>query len=1064
MKKMNRWIGLLLAICLTVSLLPGYAHAEQMQVYSETVYPEDYEGPVQVGFGYEMLESEKYLSGGYLNSIDEAAAALRDGLKKREPQVQVKFKAPSTMTYKEAGKAVWNEAMVHTGVPTEGDYLFKQWGPMTYSAGYYTDGDVTYFDITYHVTYYTTAQQEQAVDAAVEALLAELDLDGKSDYEKISAVYLWMCSNIVYDYENLPDPEYTLKYTAYAALIDRTSVCQGYALLFYRLMLELGIDCRLITGFGNGGGHAWNIVKLDGKYYNVDATWDASWYMSLGRYEYFLRCDANFGDHVRNEEFDTAAFRALYPMSNVDYDTGAVKHDYVATVTPPTCTEQGYTTYICSVCGDGYLYDFVDPTGHTPGEPVKEKETAEGYEQVVYCATCGQELSREQIHHNPEEEEPDFYICLHTCMVCGMCTSEELLACNSRYGERTSQCSCVVPLPVIESAGAENAQIVESNTWCGEVTARVETFDLESVDTELVFNSEYFQTIFSSIGSMDVEALYDITLYDEYGNACTINKKGGTEESVTLTIPVSDEIVEIATTGELELYHVDRNGDVKAVDFTVDAANDTLTFTGYSFSPYALVQEPSLYGRNLLKDMPNSQALVSAYDQIAEAVENTTEQVNLYDDQNRISVEELQLVMDLYRRDNAGAFWLGNEWGYSTMDDAVYDVYLNYLMTGAELEMARAAFEFRVSILLSELDPAMSEYEKVLYLHDELASRITYDLNAPNAYDAYGALVDGRSVCEGYAEALQYLAQRAGMQGFLAIGSSINPGTGTGEPHEWNYIRMDGKYYHVDLTWDDQSDGVYHAYFGLSDAMIQEDHYIEPVSYDLPVCDSTDAFYFEGKPEKLDTYTVASVAALLKDKNDEVRVYIPGDVQEFLDWFGWNIFEIAAEMGLHNGFIYSYRWLGREVVLFVASSFGGWSVSGTVNSFGGDTDPVIVELYAGDILVDQITENTGSYCFENVEDGTYIVRVTKEGHHAEEITVVVSGADVVQNVQLCLSGDINGDGKLNNKDATRLFQHLSGWNVEVIEELLDVNGDGKVNNKDATRLFQYLSGWDVEIY
>ena len=63
-----------------------------------------------------------------------------------------------------------------------------------------------------------------------------------------------------------------------------------------------------------------------------------------------------------------------------------------------------------------------------------------------------------------------------------------------------------------------------------------------------------------------------------------------------------------------------------------------------------------------------------------------------------------------------------------------------------------------------------------------------------------------------------------------------------------------------------------------------------------------------------------------------------------------------------------------------------------------------------------------------------------------------------------VSGDINGDAELNNKDLTRFFQYLSDWDVEVNEAALDVNGDGAVNNKDLTRLFQYLSDWDVEIF
>jgi len=63
-----------------------------------------------------------------------------------------------------------------------------------------------------------------------------------------------------------------------------------------------------------------------------------------------------------------------------------------------------------------------------------------------------------------------------------------------------------------------------------------------------------------------------------------------------------------------------------------------------------------------------------------------------------------------------------------------------------------------------------------------------------------------------------------------------------------------------------------------------------------------------------------------------------------------------------------------------------------------------------------------------------------------------------------LPGDVNGDGNVNNKDLTRLFRYLSGFDVEVNETALDITGDGSVNNKDLTRLFRYLSGYDVEIH
>ena len=74
---------------------------------------------------------------------------------------------------------------------------------------------------------------------------------------------------------------------------------------------------------------------------------------------------------------------------------------------------------------------------------------------------------------------------------------------------------------------------------------------------------------------------------------------------------------------------------------------------------------------------------------------------------------------------------------------------------------------------------------------------------------------------------------------------------------------------------------------------------------------------------------------------------------------------------------------------------------------------------------------------------------------------VVNGTVTVSS---CEPGDVNGDDRLNNKDASLLMKYLAGWDVSVIEATLDNNNDGNVNNKDASNLMKYLAGWPVTLY
>ncbi len=95
-----------------------------------------------------------------------------------------------------------------------------------------------------------------------------------------------------------------------------------------------------------------------------------------------------------------------------------------------------------------------------------------------------------------------------------------------------------------------------------------------------------------------------------------------------------------------------------------------------------------------------------------------------------------------------------------------------------------------------------TRYEKLLSIHDFVCSSTVYDASGPYAYGAYGALVDGRSVCEGYAEAFKILCDQNDIPCILVSGIGI---TSSGEEsHMWNYVRMeDDRWYAVDATWDD---------------------------------------------------------------------------------------------------------------------------------------------------------------------------------------------------------------------------------------------------------------------
>lgn len=163
--------------------------------------------------------------------------------------------------------------------PVEPWQYVKLYGSSAVKLKYaYANNDTRCFKTTQDVEVYNKAVQ--IISSVITPLM--------SDYEKEKAIHNYLIQNVSYDYS-------TKFGTAYDAIINGTCVCAGYSDAFKLFMDLLNIKNELAIGFGNGGMHEWNIVKLNGNWYQVDVTWDDC----LSSYKYFNITDAQMSkDHT----------------------------------------------------------------------------------------------------------------------------------------------------------------------------------------------------------------------------------------------------------------------------------------------------------------------------------------------------------------------------------------------------------------------------------------------------------------------------------------------------------------------------------------------------------------------------------------------------------------------------------------------------------------------------------------------------------------------------------------------------------------------------------------------
>ncbi len=278
--------------------------------------------------------------------------------------------------------------------------------------------------------------------------------------------------------------------------------------------------------------------------------------------------------------------------------------------------------------------------------------------------------------------------------------------------------------------------------------------------------------------------------------------------------------------------------------------------------------------------------------------------------ERRLSEFDIREVINAFISDNPEYFWIENLFGYAYSDeDTIIEFYS--VLSAADCERYIRRFNEKINAVLSAIPDGKNEYEREKQIHDILLKNCVYKTGVTGSADgwqyftAYGAIVEGEAVCEGYAKSMQILLSRAG------IPCSMVRGDAGGVAHMWNVVELGGKWYHLDPTWDDNdTEGtISYEYFNLTQDAILKNHTIcediesvvdteESESIDplvrynfyIPMCNqkAMNYYYVEGVLiQECSTADEEQLTAAIFERAKNQEVYVPirfGNQLTFTDY------------------------------------------------------------------------------------------------------------------------------------------------------------------------------------
>ena len=224
---------------------------------------------------------------------------------------------------------------------------------------------------------------------------------------------------------------------------------------------------------------------------------------------------------------------------------------------------------------------------------------------------------------------------------------------------------------------------------------------------------------------------------------------------------------------------------------------------------------------------------------------------------------------------------------WTEYNNGEFEVIVTYRMTADEISSMNMAAEKAAKEIVAQLTPDMDDYEKLKFFHDYLVLNCETDKSYAFSDTVYGALVEKKALCEGYSKAFAYLCNLAGIENVIVTGKTY-------VPHMWNMVKVNGNWYHVDVTWDKPEDQLHaifpgvilYQHFMVTDSVITNTHTMDSAPFSPPQAFGTAENYFarEGADisSKEELLTVSENAILSAVRNGKPSAMVKFETTDVL--------------------------------------------------------------------------------------------------------------------------------------------------------------------------------------